>query len=174
MVNDPRLPDRFSSAECRWFVKRPCGGKQRLRILARDGLHGLEKHSASLCQMSPLDWRPSVVEKALDPKIPVIGRGQKYHRGHHVRSIHVLGRKLARRGTLSTQSIVSSTAWQREDWECELRLLPGTAKAAQQYGIDTFSSAVRHLRHLNRQLRMRKLGFVDWADFTMSMCLSQG
>ena len=123
---------RFSSAECRWFVKRPCGGKQRLKTLASEGLAGLQKHSEALSKMSPLDWRPSVVEKVLAKKMPIIGVGQKYHRGHHVRSVHVLGRLLARRAGMSSAAIAQTTAWQRADWDCEVRLLPGTASKSRR------------------------------------------
>ena len=98
-----------------------------MRSLATGGLAALQEHSTALCELSPLDWQPSVVDQALQKTIPVIGRCQKYHRGHHARSIHVLERMLARRAGPPTQAIASSTAWQQGGWDSASRHRSGAA-----------------------------------------------
>ena len=126
------IREKFSRPQTRWDVAEPCGGVDMLEELVREGWDELVAHGRALLRVPPSSWSIAFIEGTLSKRIAVLGTGAKYHRGHHVRSLHLLGCHVVETNLGALQVATPWRTWSQADWEIIARLMPGTGRAADQ------------------------------------------
>ena len=153
----------FENKETRYDVARPTGGLPSLIELVESGAGhlGIVDHAAKLASVSIQQLAPSVIETHLPEekgKLPVLHRGARYLRGHHLRQID------------AHASRCSEHEWCQADWDILAFLLPGTLEGAMELGIASFQEALHCLAWLNAKLPAGTTP-LRLRDLTMSLCL---
>jgi len=134
--------------DSRFDTSRPSGGFDVLKAIIDSpvGFKAVADHGVKLAKIPLAQWRPweihAVLPKLKD-ELPKLHMGCKYLRGHHCRQMHL---HAIARG--------SGAEWAEDDWDLLVgELLPGTGEAALDYGVESWTDAVKHLGWLNAALR---------------------
>ena len=140
--------------ETLWDTRRPTGGVDRALEVVTG--HSELLFAAEIAKLEWSQWRPHRLHSKLSHDIPLL-RCPGYHRGKTLRFLSDAA------GHISGQPV----PWQRQDWELQLQLLPGTGEVASDFDLTTYTQACAGAAYIDAMLRCLSPS-AQWPSMTLS------